>query len=79
MLDEPSAGLSPKVSEEVFLTIEDIHKKMGRAIIIIEQDAFQSLNISDRGYVLVMGQNEFEDRADKILANEKIREAYLGG
>jgi ABC-type branched-subunit amino acid transport system ATPase component len=79
MLDEPSAGLSPKVSEEVFSTIEDIHKKMGRAIIIIEQDAFQSLSISDRGYVLVMGQNEFEDKADKILANEKIREAYLGG
>jgi len=79
MLDEPSAGLSPKVSEEVFSTIADIHSKMGKAIVIIEQDAFQSLNISDRGYVLVMGQNEFEDKAEKILANEKIREAYLGG
>jgi ABC-type branched-subunit amino acid transport system ATPase component len=79
MLDEPSAGLSPKVSEEVFLTIADIHEKMGRAIVIIEQDAYQSLSISDRGYVLVMGQNEFEDRADKIMSNEKIREAYLGG
>lgn len=79
MLDEPSAGLSPKVSEEVFETIVDIHEKMGRTIIIIEQDAYQSLRISDRGYVLVMGRNEFEDRADKILANEKIREAYLGG
>jgi ABC-type branched-subunit amino acid transport system ATPase component len=79
MLDEPSAGLSPKVTEEVFATISDIHKKMGRAIIMIEQDAYQSLSISDRGYVLVMGQNEFEDRADKILQNEKIREAYLGG
>jgi ABC-type branched-subunit amino acid transport system ATPase component len=79
MLDEPSAGLSPAVSEEVFSTITDIHKKMGRAIVIIEQDAYQSLSISDRGYVLVMGQNEFEDRADKILSNQKIREAYLGG
>jgi len=79
MLDEPSAGLSPAVSEEVFSTITDIHTKMGRAIVIIEQDAYQSLSISDRGYVLVMGQNEFEDRADKILSNEKIREAYLGG
>jgi len=79
MLDEPSAGLSPMLSEEVFLTIADIHEKMGRAIVIIEQDAYQSLSISDRGYVLVMGQNEFEDRADKILSNEKIREAYLGG
>ena len=79
MLDEPSAGLAPKVSEEVFATIADIHGKIGRAIIIIEQDAYQSLSISDRGYVLVMGRNEFEDRAEKILADEKIREAYLGG
>ena len=52
---------------------------MGKALVIIEQDAFQSLSISDRGYVLVMGQNEFEDKADKILSNEKIKEAYLGG
>lgn len=79
MLDEPSAGLSPKVSEEVFSTISDIRNKLGRAIIMIEQDAYQSLSISDRGYVLVMGQNEFEDRADRILSNEKIRGAYLGG
>jgi len=79
MLDEPSAGLSPKVSEELFSTIADIHSKIDSAIIMIEQDAYQSLSISDRGYVLVMGQNEFEDRADKILSNEKIREAYLGG
>lgn len=79
MLDEPSAGLSPKVSQEVFETIGEIHEKTNVAIIIIEQDAFQSLSISDRGYVLVMGQNEFEDRADRILANEKIRDAYLGG
>ncbi len=79
MLDEPSAGLSPKVSEEVFATVADVHNKLGRAIIMIEQDAYQSLSISDRGYVLVMGQNEFEDRADRILSNEKIRGAYLGG
>jgi ABC-type branched-subunit amino acid transport system ATPase component len=79
MLDEPSAGLSPKVSEEVFSMIAEIHEAMDMAIIMIEQDAYQSLSISNRGYVLVMGQNEFEDRADRILSNEKIREAYLGG
>lgn len=79
MLDEPSAGLSPKMAEEVFLTILDIHRKLGSAILIIEQDAYQSLSISDRGYVLVMGRNEFEDSAEKILSNKKIREAYLGG
>jgi len=79
LLDEPSAGLSPKVSAEVFSIISDVQKKLGRAVVMIEQDAYQSLNISDRGYVLVMGQNEFEDRADRILSNDKIREAYLGG
>jgi len=79
ILDEPSAGLSPKVSEELFSTIAEIHNNIDSAIIMIEQDAYQSLSISDRGYVLVMGQNEFEDSADKILSNEKIREAYLGG
>jgi ABC-type branched-subunit amino acid transport system ATPase component len=79
MLDEPSAGLSPKVSEEVFAIIKDVHNKMANAIIMIEQDAYQSLSISDRGYVLVMGQNEFEDKADRILSNKKIQEAYLGG
>ena len=79
MLDEPSAGLSPKASAEVFSTIADIHNRLGRSIIIIEQDAYQSLSISDRGYVLVMGQNEFEDRAESILQNQKIKEAYLGG
>ena len=79
MLDEPSAGLSPKASAEVFSTIADIHNRLGRSIIIIEQDAYQSLNISDRGYVLVMGENEFEDRAENILQNQKIKEAYLGG
>ena len=79
MLDEPSAGLSPKASEEVFMTIADIHNRLKRTIIIIEQDAYQSLNISDRGYVLVMGKNEFEDRAENILSNKKIKEAYLGG
>jgi ABC-type branched-subunit amino acid transport system ATPase component len=79
MLDEPSAGLSPKMAEEVFVTIAAIHEKLGRGIVTIEQDAYQSLSISDRGYVLVMGRNEFEDSADKILSNQKIREAYLGG
>ncbi|MFQ6077272.1 MAG: ABC transporter ATP-binding protein [Candidatus Bathyarchaeia archaeon] len=78
LLDEPSAGLAPKVALEVFKKIEEIHR-MGTAIVIVEQDAYHSLGISDRGYVLAMGQNEFEDDADKILSNEKIREAYLGG
>jgi ABC-type branched-subunit amino acid transport system ATPase component len=78
LLDEPSAGLAPMVSASIFENIREIREKEA-AIVIVEQDAYQSLAISERGYVLVMGQNEFEDKADKILANEKIRETYLGG
>ncbi len=78
LLDEPSAGLSPKVSTMVFEKIQAIHQQ-GKTIMIVEQDAYQSLEISDRGYVLAMGQNEYEDDAHKILESRKIREAYLGG
>jgi ABC-type branched-subunit amino acid transport system ATPase component len=78
LLDEPSAGLAPKVAEAVFNQVEDLHKK-GIGIIIIEQDAYRSLSVSDRGYVLAMGQNHFDGSADKILSNDQIREAFLGG
>jgi ABC-type branched-subunit amino acid transport system ATPase component len=78
LLDEPSAGLAPKITEAVFNQIRGLHGE-GIAFIIIEQDAYGSLNISDRGYVLAMGQNQFDDSADKILNNDQIREAYLGG
>jgi len=78
LLDEPSAGLAPKVSEEIFRKIVKLCEE-GIGIVIIEQDAYSSLSISDRGYVLAMGQNEFDDSAEKILNNEQIKEAYLGG
>ncbi|MBA7701716.1 High-affinity branched-chain amino acid transport ATP-binding protein LivF [subsurface metagenome] len=78
LLDEPSAGLAPKVADAVFNQINNLHKR-GIGIIIIEQDAHKSLSISDRGYVLAMGQNYFDGSADKILSDEQIREAFLGG
>jgi branched-chain amino acid transport system ATP-binding protein len=78
LLDEPSAGLSPKVSEQVFEKIKEI-AATGASMIIVEQDAEQSLSISKRGYVLAMGETAFEGRAETILTHEKIREAYLGG
>lgn len=78
LLDEPSAGLAPKVANAVFNQIEDIHEEE-IGIVIVEQDAHRSLNMSDRGYVLAMGQNQFDDSADKILTNDQIRQAYLGG
>lgn len=79
LLDEPSAGLAPKAADTIFEHIVNMHETRGAAIIIVEQDAERSLSISDRGYVLTMGQNEFDGSADQILKNDQIRKAYLGG
>ena len=78
LLDEPSAGLSPKISDEVFNQIISLHQK-GIGVLIIEQDAYRSLNISDRGYVLALGQNHFDGTADTILNDPQIKQAFLGG
>jgi ABC-type branched-subunit amino acid transport system ATPase component len=77
LLDEPSAALSPGMADQVFEKVIEI-RNQGKAIIIVEQDAQRSLGISRRGYVLANGENVFEGRASEILADEKIREAYLG-
>ena len=77
LLDEPSAALSPKLAGQVFDQVRQIHAE-GVAIGIVEQDAQRSLEISDRGYVLVDGRNAFTDSADRILVNEEIRRLYLG-
>jgi ABC-type branched-subunit amino acid transport system ATPase component len=77
LLDEPSAGLAPIISDEVFKQIMNL-RKTGIGILIIEQDAHRSLNISDRAYVLAMGQNHFDGSADSILNDPQIKEAFLG-
>ncbi|WP_029893228.1 ABC transporter ATP-binding protein [Desulfohalovibrio reitneri] len=77
LLDEPSAALSPGMAEAVFQKVEEI-RDAGASIIIVEQDAKRSLDISDRGYVLASGRNEFDDTPENILDNERIKEAYLG-
>jgi ABC-type branched-subunit amino acid transport system ATPase component len=78
MLDEPSAALSPQMADEVFQKVQTINSQ-GRTILIVEQEAQHSLEISDRGYVLADGRNAFDGKARDILHDEKIREAYLGG
>jgi ABC-type branched-subunit amino acid transport system ATPase component len=78
LLDEPSAALSPIMADEVFDKVAEIRDR-GKAVLIVEQEAERSLEISDRGYVLVDGRNAFEDSAHSILHNEKIRGAFLGG
>ncbi len=77
LLDEPSAGLAPGMSDVVFEKIRDLNR-LGNAIVIVEQDAIRSLAISDRAYVIAMGENKLQGKAADILKDPGIREAYLG-
>ena len=78
MLDEPTAGVSPIVMDELFEHIIKVKKK-DVAIIMVEQNAKQALNISDRGYVLVTGQNKFEGSGEQLLNDSEVRRSFLGG
>jgi branched-chain amino acid transport system ATP-binding protein len=77
LLDEPSLGLSPKVTEEVFVRVQDIRKR-GVTVLIVEQNVVDGLSISDRGYVVEHGRVIMHGAARELLGNEKIRAAYLG-
>ena len=78
MLDEPTAGVSPMVMDELFDRIIEI-AKLNVAILMVEQNARQALAIADKGYVLVQGRNRFTDTGDALLANKEVRQAFLGG
>lgn len=78
LLDEPSAGLSPAMTISMFEKIRRLNQ-LGTSLLIVEQNAYESLEISNRGYVLALGENEFSGDAQEILQNERIRKAYLGG
>ena len=78
MLDEPTAGVSPIVMDELFDRIIEI-KRIGIAILMVEQNARQALSIADRGFVLVTGENRFTDTGEALLANEQVRKSFLGG
>jgi len=77
MLDEPTAGVSPIVMDELFQHIIKV-KKTNVAIIMVEQNAKQALSISDRGYVLVTGQNKFEGSGNELLKDPEVRRSFLG-
>ena len=77
MLDEPTAGVSPIVMDELFEHIIKI-KKTNVAVIMVEQNAKQALTISDRGYVLVTGQNKFEGLGKDLLKDPEVRRSFLG-
>ncbi|MEO0386375.1 MAG: ABC transporter ATP-binding protein [Pseudomonadota bacterium] len=78
MLDEPTAGVSPIVMDELFDKILDV-AATGIAILMVEQNAKQALNIADRGYVLVQGRNRFTDTGAALLADPQVRASFLGG
>ncbi len=77
MLDEPTAGVSPIVMDELFDHILKV-KKTNVAIIMVEQNAKQALSISDRGYVLVTGENKFEGSGQELLNDPEVRRSFLG-
>jgi len=77
ILDEPSAGLGPSLVEEIFGKVKEINKT-GVGILMVEQNAWKSLQIAHRAYILVMGRNRMEGTAREFLENPEIRESFLG-
>jgi len=78
LLDEPSLGLAPLLVREIFRTIREINGR-GVTVLLVEQNAHMALSIAARGYVLETGTVRFEDDARRLLQNEDVKSAYLGG
>ncbi len=78
MLDEPTAGVSPIVMDELFERILDV-AATGITILLVEQNAKQALAIADQGYVLVQGENAFTDTGEALMNNPQVRRTFLGG
>lgn len=78
LLDEPSAGLAPKLVDMIFEKIKEINAT-GVAIMIVEQNAREALKMADHGYVLAMGRNVLDDTGEALLASEEVGRLYLGG
>ena len=78
LLDEPTAGVSPIVMDEIFSNILDV-RNAGMAVLMVEQNAQQALNIADKGYVLVSGRNEHTGTGKELINNPEVRKKFLGG
>lgn len=78
MLDEPTAGVSPIVMDELFDRILEI-RQSGVAILMVEQNARQALSIADKGFVLVIGENRHTDTGQALLEDPEVRRSFLGG
>ena len=78
LLDEPTAGVSPIVMDEIFSNILDV-KNAGIAVLMVEQNAQQALNIADKGFVLVSGRNEHTGTGKELINDNEVRKKFLGG
>ncbi len=78
MLDEPTAGVSPIVMDELFDRIIEV-ARAGIPILMVEQNARQALEIADKGYVMVQGRNRYTDTGEALLADPEVRKSFLGG
>ena len=78
LLDEPSLGLAPLLVREIFKTIQEINRA-GVTVLLVEQNAHMALSIAGRGYVLETGRVRLEDAAARLLQNQEVKQAYLGG
>lgn len=79
LLDEPSAGLAPKLIEVILDKVNYINEEANVAILMVEQNARKALEMSNRGYVLAMGEKRFEDTGESLLKNSEVGKLYLGG
>jgi branched-chain amino acid transport system ATP-binding protein len=79
LVDEPSAGLAPDLVDDMFDRLVTIRDETDTAILMVEQNARKALSVSDRGYVLDMGENEFEGAGAELLESDDVAELYLGG
>lgn len=78
LLDEPSLGLAPIIVRQVFSVIREL-KKAGITILLVEQNAVEALKIADRAYIMETGKITLEGKADELIGNREVRDAYLGG
>lgn len=79
LMDEPSAGLAPIITKSIFKAIKRLNSEIGLTVLMIEQNARQGLQASHRGYVIELGRQTYDGKAEDLLNNENVRRAFLGG
>ena len=79
LMDEPSAGLAPLITKNIFEQVQNLNQELGLTILMIEQNARQGLEFSHRGYVLELGKNSYQGTGRELIENPEVRRAFLGG